>query len=112
MIARTWSGRTRPEDADAYEELLRAAILPHIDAETSAGYRGADLLRRDGAEEVEFVTVLWFETEQDLASFAGREEPERAVVPPEARELLADWDERARHYRRVADRSETGSGRG
>lgn len=104
MIARVWTGRTRPEDADAYEALLRSEILPHISAETSAGYHGADLLRQEREDEVEFVTILWFETEADLHSFAGEEETERAVVPPEARELLSSWDREARHYRRVLGR--------
>lgn len=110
MIARVWTGRTRPEDADAYEELLRSEILPHIAAETSGGYRGADLLRRERDDEVEFVTILWFETETDLQSFAGEEETERAVVPPEARELLASWDREARHYRRTLSPEETRDG--
>lgn len=104
MIARVWTGRTRPEDADEYEELLRSTILPHISAETSGGYRGADLLRRERDADVEFVTILWFETEADLQSFAGEEETERAVVPPEARELLASWDREARHYRHLSGR--------
>lgn len=108
MIARLWTGRTRPEDADEYEELLRTEILPHIAAESSDGYRGAELLRRDREEDVEFLTILRFETEADLRSFAGEEGTGRAVVPPAARRLLTSFDREARHYRRVLSPRETG----
>jgi hypothetical protein len=30
MIARLWKGWTRPEDADAYERLLREQVLPGL----------------------------------------------------------------------------------
>ena len=61
MISRIWHGRTRPENAAAYERLLRTEILPSI-ARKVPGYRGAHLLRRDDGDEVEFVTVTWFES--------------------------------------------------
>ena len=110
MIARLWTGRTTPEDADAYEELLRTEILPHIAEESSDGYRGAEVLRREREEDVEFLTVLRFETEADLRSFAGEEETERAVVPEAARRLLVSFDREARHYRRVLLARESGEG--
>lgn len=107
MIARVWHGWTEPEDADAYRRLLEGEILPAIAEEATDGYRGAHVLRREGGGEVEFVTLLWFETEADLRSFAGEEETERAVVPPPARRLLKRFDERARHFRRVREPAES-----
>ena len=98
MIARLWHGWTAAEDADAYQRLLRTRILPGIAAREISGYGGAHLLRRqESGGEVEFVTVLWFESLESVRAFAG-EEHERAVVPPEARELLARYDEVSRHY--------------
>ena len=94
MIARIWHGWAAPENADAYEELLRAEVLPGI--ERIDGYRGAYLLRTDAAT-VEFVTVTLWETLDAIRAFAG-DDHERAVVPPEARRLLARFDERSRHY--------------
>jgi heme-degrading monooxygenase HmoA len=94
VIARIWHGGTTPEDADAYEALLRAEVLPNIDR--IDGYRGAYLLRTDG-HEVEFVTVTLWETIDAIRAFAG-DDYERAVVPPEARALLTRFDERSRHY--------------
>lgn len=61
------------------------------------GYRGIHLLRRDVEDEVEFVTVMWFDSIDAVRVFAG-EEYELAVVPDKARALLSRFDERSQHY--------------
>jgi heme-degrading monooxygenase HmoA len=99
VIARVWHGWTRPENAHAYEELLREEIFPGI--RRIEGFRGADLLRADGEGEVEFVTVTLFDSLGAVRAFAG-EDYEAAVVPPEARRLLERFDERSRHYELLA----------
>lgn len=98
MISRLWRGWTTPENAPAYETLLRTRILPGI--HRVAGYRGAYLLRREGEDGVEFVTLTLWESLDAVRAFAG-EEYETAVVPPEARTLLVRFDPRSRHYRTV-----------
>ena len=45
MIARIWYGYTTPENADAYEALLRIEIFPGILARKVAGFRRIELLR-------------------------------------------------------------------
>ena len=95
MITRVWHGWTSPEDADAYEELLRTKILPGI--HRVEGYRGADLLRRTVGDEVEFITLTRFESMDAVRAFAG-DDYEQAVIEPEARALLARHDERSQHY--------------
>ena len=95
MISRLWHGWTTSENADAYESLLRREILPGI--HRVPGYRGATLLRRDLPGEVEFVTLTYFDSMEAVRAFAG-EDYEKAVVPPEARKLLARFDERSSHY--------------
>lgn len=97
MIARVWHGFTSRANADAYESLLRTRILPGIAARRIAGYRGEHLLRRDVEDGVEFVTILWFDTMEAVKAFAGADH-EVAVVPEEARRLLARFDERSAHY--------------
>ena len=97
MICRTWHGWTAPADADTYERLLRHEIFDAIAGRGIAGYRGIQLLRRDAGTEVEFMTIMWFDSLADVRSFAG-EEYDRAVVPPAARALLARFDERSAHY--------------
>jgi antibiotic biosynthesis monooxygenase (ABM) superfamily enzyme len=64
MITRIWHGWTAPDNADTYETLLRTDILPGIAGKQIPGYRGAHLLRRELADEVEFITMLWFESKR------------------------------------------------
>lgn len=103
MISRIWHGWTAPEQADEYERLLRAEILPGI--HRVRGYRGATLLRRDAGDEVEFVTITVFDSLDAVRAFAG-EDHEVAVVPPEARRLLRRFDERSAHYETLATAGE------
>ena len=49
MIARVWKGWTLPENADAYERLLREEVIPGL--QRIEGHRGAYILRQDGADE-------------------------------------------------------------
>ena len=95
IIARLWHGVTTRENASQYEDLLRGEILPGI--HRVEGYRGAYLLRREVPEEAEFVTLTLFESLDVVRRFAG-EDPEAAVVPEEARRLLARFDRRSVHY--------------
>jgi heme-degrading monooxygenase HmoA len=95
MISRLWHGWTTRENADAYERLLRAEILPGI--HRVHGFKEAELLRRDVEQEVEFVTITRFDSVEALKEFAG-EDYEVAVVPPVARKLLSRFDARSAHY--------------
>lgn len=106
MIVRTWTSRTTPADAAAYERLVTEEILPSIAAAAGDGYRGHEVARRDRPEDniVEFLTILRFDSYEAVEAMAD-EEYERAYVPAAARELLVDYDERARHYE-VVEREE------
>ena len=95
MISRIWHGWTSKGNADAYENLLTTKVLPGI--HRVAGYKGAYLLRREAGAETEFVTVTLFESMEAVRAFAGADY-EVAVVPPEARALLAHFEERSKHY--------------
>ena len=97
MICRIWHGWTAPADADAYEALLKSEILTGIQDRRIAGYRGIQLMRRSLGDEVEFVTIMWFDSVDAVRTFAGNDY-ERAVVPPKARLLLSRFDERSQHY--------------
>jgi heme-degrading monooxygenase HmoA len=97
MIARLWHGWTSPENADAYELLLKTEIFPGISAKGVQGYRGIELLRRPVGAEVEFVTMMWFDSWDAVKAFAG-EDYEAAYVPAKAREVLARFDARSQHY--------------
>ena len=97
MISRIWHGWTKPANADTYESLLKTEIIQGIQGLEIAGYRGIHLLRRDLGNEVEFVTIMWFDSIEAVRTFAG-EDYEAAVVPPKARALLARFDARSQHY--------------
>ena len=98
LIARIWHGWTTVENADKYESLLKEEIFPGIDAKKVAGYREIQLLRRPAQDnELEFITIMWFDSWEAVKAFAG-EDYERAYVPQKAREVLKRFDERSQHY--------------
>lgn len=97
MITPIWHGWTSAENADRYEQLLREEIFPGISAKRVAGYHGIQLLRRPSGGEVEFITIMWFDSLDAVRRFAG-EDYERAYVPAKAREVLARFDQRSQHY--------------
>ena len=97
MIARIWHGWTTPDNADEYEALLQEEIFAGIQDRHIAGFRDIHLLRRETGAEVEFVTIMHFDSLYSVRTFAG-EDWEKAVVPEKARELLARFDDRSQHY--------------
>ena len=97
MISRIWHGWTSPENADSYEALLKSEIFINIQGRKIAGYQGIQLFRREAGSEVEFVTLMWFESLDAVRIFAG-EDYEAAVVPLKARMLLSHFDARSQHY--------------
>lgn len=97
MLVRIWHGWTLPANADAYESLLKEEIFVGIGNRSIPGYHGIELLRRETAEEAEFITVMRFEDVESVKQFAGADY-EAAVVPAAARELLSRFDARSQHY--------------
>ncbi len=103
MISRIWHGWTTPGNADIYEGLLKEEIFAGIQGRRIRGFRNIQLLRRNAGEEVEFVTIMMFDSLDAVREFAG-EDYEAAVVPAKARAVLAHFDERSQHYEIRADR--------
>ena len=97
MISRIWHGYTTRENADAYESLLKEEIFVGIHDRHIPGFQEIQLFRRNLEEEVEFITVMWFDTLDAVRLFAG-EDYSLAVVPPKARLILKRFDERSQHY--------------
>jgi antibiotic biosynthesis monooxygenase (ABM) superfamily enzyme len=97
MISRVWHGWTTPENADAYERVVTTEVMPAIAAREIAGYRGAHVLRRALDDAVEFTTIIWFDSIDNVRDFMG-EDYEVAHVPPQAQAVLARFDDRAQHY--------------
>ena len=98
MIGRTWHGWTTSKNADKYESLLKEEIFSAIANKKVPGYKSIQLFRGPlDNDEVEFITIMWFDSWDAVKRFAG-EDYERAYVPAAAREVLARFDERSRHY--------------
>lgn len=97
MIGRIWHGWTTPGNADKYESLLKEEIFVGIQERHIQGFKSIQLLRREIGEEVEFVTIMLFDSLDDVREFAG-EDYEVAVVPAKARAVLSHFDVRSQHY--------------
>jgi antibiotic biosynthesis monooxygenase (ABM) superfamily enzyme len=97
MISRIWHGYTAPENANTYENLLKEEIFVGIRDRKIPGFREIQLFRREIGTEVEFITVMWFDSLEAVRIFAG-DDYEVAVVPPKARAVLAHFDEHSQHY--------------
>jgi heme-degrading monooxygenase HmoA len=103
MIARVWKGwASTASDADTYEEHFRSSVMRELSRVD--GFLGCRLLRRDDGPdgEIELVAVTFFASLDAVRGFAG-DDYETAVVEPEARRVLARFEERSVHYRVAAE---------
>ena len=96
MIARVWHGYTRPEHADRYEQMLKPELLPGIGK--AAGYRGSYLLRRTLGAEIEFITIMLWDSIDAIRTAAGDRDYETAIIPEERRQYLSRYDQKSAHY--------------
>jgi hypothetical protein len=104
MICRLWRGWTTPGNADAYERIVRGDVIPGIEARGIPGFRHIDLMTRDLGDEVEFQTLMWFDSLDSIKAFIGQDYSV-SHVPDAARSVLKRFDDRAAHYE-VIDRRE------
>ncbi|MFL6722555.1 MAG: hypothetical protein ACJ8E7_00235 [Sphingomicrobium sp.] len=103
-ICRLWRGWTTPGNADAYERIVRGEVIPGIEARQIPGFRHIDLMKRDLGGEVEFQTLMWFDSLKAIIAFVGQDFA-LSHVPPAARAVLKRFDSHAAHYE-VIDRRE------
>jgi heme-degrading monooxygenase HmoA len=95
VIARVRHGYTLPQHADAYEAMLKPELLPGVGK--VQGYLGSYLFRRDLGGEVEFITVMLWDSIDVVRAVAGPDF-ETAVVPEERRKYLTRYDAKSAHY--------------
>lgn len=103
-VKRIWQGWTTPENASAYQELLHRVIFPGIEAKNMRGYRSIELFRRNLKDEVEFITIMTFDSLKDVKEFQGKDY-EKCYVPDEAKKILKRWNKTADHYELVETRN-------
>jgi heme-degrading monooxygenase HmoA len=96
MICRIWRGWTTPENAADYERIVRNDVIPDIEQRRIAGFLQIDLMRRETENEVEFTTLMWFDSLDAVRRFVG-EDYSVSHVPARARAVLKRFDERVVH---------------
>jgi len=95
MVARTWRGWTRREAAEAYVAYLEQTGMPAY--RSTPGNRGAWILRHDGGDLTEFVTLTFWESLEAIRGFAG-DDIEVAVFYPEDDRFLVKREEGVTHW--------------
>jgi heme-degrading monooxygenase HmoA len=95
MIARTWRGSTKAEDADAYVEYLEKTGFREYRA--TPGNLGVLGLRRLAGGQAEFLLLTLWESEEAVRRFAG-DDPACAVFYPEDERFLVAKDEHVDHF--------------
>jgi heme-degrading monooxygenase HmoA len=103
LTVRTWSATAADAGAGDYERYFAGTLLPQL--RTLPGFAGAYLLRRDlGGEDgtAELTAHTFWESPEAISAFTG-EDMTAAVVEPEARAMLLDFDRTAAHRQVVVD---------
>jgi len=100
MIARSWDGLTKAEQADAYADYIRRTGVKDLTA--TAGNRGVYVLRRLEGDEARFRVLSLWDSMEGIRRFAG-DEPERARYYPEDERFLKALDPRVAHFEVVAE---------
>lgn len=102
-IKRVWHGWTTKENADKYQNILFREVLPGIEAKKISGYRKIEVLRTEHEDEVEFVTIMTYDSLENIKALQG-EDYKKSYVPQIAHEVLTRWDLEASHYEVVETR--------
>lgn len=95
MIARIWHGYTKPENADGYEAILKPELLPGMNK--IPGYKGGIVLRRAHGDEIEFITIMVWDSIEALKAVAGPNY-EAAIIPEDRLKFLSRYDTHSAHY--------------
>jgi len=89
MIVRIWHGRTRLEDAEAYEAFMKTRAAP--DYASVEGLRQLFFTRRDDETGAHFVLVTVWESMEAVKHFAG-DDPAKAKYYPEDDKYLLEQE--------------------
>ena len=100
MIARTWRGATKADDAERYLDYLHQTGLAEY--RKIDGNRGVLALRRVTQGQAEFLLISLWDSETAIRQFAGPD-IDRAVFYPEDEQFLIQRDDHVTHYEVVFD---------
>ena len=102
-IKRVWHGWTTKQNADEYQRILQNEVIPGIEAKNIPGMRKFEIFRLEIEDETEFVTIMTFDSLQDVIAFQG-ENYQTAYVPDAAKKVLKRWDFEVPHYQLIETR--------
>ena len=99
---RTWSATADAQGAGNYSRYFTGTLLPGL--RELPGFEGAYLLRRDldGTGTVELTAHTFWESPEAIRAFTG-DDIAVAIVEPEARVMLLDYDRTATHRSVITD---------
>ena len=99
MVARSWKGWTRADDAAAYVAYLGETGVPEL--EGTPGNRGVQVWRRIDRGLAEFVVVSLWDSHAAIRAFAG-DDIDRARFYPEDDRFLVERELTCTHHDVVA----------
>ncbi len=95
VIVRTWHGRTRLSDADAYEAFMKQRAAP--DYVSTQGLKQLFFTRRDEGNVAHFLLITVWESLEAVKAFAG-EDPSVAKYYPEDEKYLLEKEEHSLNH--------------
>jgi len=96
VIARIWAATARRDQVEPYLAHLREKTFPQLNA--IEGHRGACVLTHPSGEIVDITVITLWDSVDAIRRFSAGRDPEVAVVPRDAQDLLNSWDLRAVHW--------------
>jgi heme-degrading monooxygenase HmoA len=98
VILRVWYARAA--EVAGYRRHFEERVVPELQG--LAGFQGATVAQRRLADSVELKVETRWASLEAVRAFAGPD-IDAAVVEPEARDVLIDYDERVAHYEVIAE---------
>jgi heme-degrading monooxygenase HmoA len=94
VVAREWRGRVAPARADEYYRYLLDGVKK---IGSIPGSLGAQVMRREEADVVEFTVIAYWESRKAIEAYAGRDIDKPRHLPRD-REFLLELPTRVLHY--------------
>ena len=95
MIVRVWNGVALEHNADLFRRHFADTTMPRF--REVEGFIAATVLERKERDRVEFVVITRWDNMDAIRAVAGIM-PDKAVLEPEGRAFLVEFDEYVSHY--------------
>ncbi len=95
MIARTWHGKTKTIDAQAYRQIVIDTGIKELT--TTKGNLGAEIWQRQEGDVTHIWVISWWANLESIKAFAG-EEIEKPRYYDEDKKYLLEFEPNVLHY--------------